>query len=74
MFLDIIHILSFSKITVLFICQNATFRRMDPISIFKQNLLSRAQSIEQVPNTKLNTWITAEFYGSYRKARFRKNV
>jgi hypothetical protein len=46
MFLDIIHR---SKITVLFILQNTTFRRLDSVSLFRQNLLSWTQSIVLFP-------------------------
>jgi hypothetical protein len=42
-------VLSLSKNTVLFIFQNTTFRRLDSVSIFRQNLLSWAQSTELVP-------------------------
>jgi hypothetical protein len=31
---------------VLFVFQNTTFRRLDYVSVFRQNLLSWAQSIE----------------------------
>jgi hypothetical protein len=51
MFLDIVHRPVFSKNTFLFISQNTTFRRLDFVSVFRSNLLSRAQSIELVPNS-----------------------
>jgi hypothetical protein len=41
-------VLSLSKNPVLFIFQNTTFRRLDSVSIFRQNLLSSTQSIELV--------------------------
>jgi hypothetical protein len=44
--LDIIHHPVFIKNTVLFIFQNTTFRRLDSVSVFRQNLLSWAQSTE----------------------------
>jgi hypothetical protein len=38
-----------SKNNDLFIFQNITFRRYDFVSVFRQNLLSRAQSIQLAP-------------------------
>jgi hypothetical protein len=42
-------ILSLSKNTVLLILQNTMFRKLDSVSIFWENLLSWAQSVELVP-------------------------
>jgi hypothetical protein len=44
MFLTIIHHPLFIENTILFIFKNTTFRRLDSISVFRQNLLSWAQS------------------------------
>jgi hypothetical protein len=49
MFLTLYIVLCVSKNTVLVIFQNITFRRLDSISVFRENLLSRAKSIELVP-------------------------
>jgi hypothetical protein len=49
MILVIIHLHVFIQTTVLFIFQNTTFRKLDSVSVFGQNPLSWAQSIELAP-------------------------
>jgi hypothetical protein len=49
MFWTLYIVLSLSENTILFILQNIAFRRLDSVSVFRQNLLGWTQSIELVP-------------------------